>query len=85
MSFAFPAVAISAAIYEYTQDNWRWWTFVVAFIPCIIVAQFRMGMAAELKGLTNHAFARPDLMMFWSIIFGAFYAAFVTAAVGLLF
>jgi hypothetical protein len=52
---------------------------------CIIITQFRAGMTAELSGQTRYAVARPGQVMFWSIIFGAFYAALFTAAVGFLF
>jgi hypothetical protein len=42
-------------------------------------------MTAELRGQTRYATARPGQVIFWSIIFGAIYAAVITAAVGFLF
>ena len=65
--------------------TWHWWLFLIAIIPCSIVAQFRAGMTAELRGQTRYATARPGQVIFWSIIFGAIYAAVITAAVGFLF
>jgi hypothetical protein len=65
--------------------TWHWWLFVAAIIPCIVVGQFRAGMIAELRGKTSYALARPIQLLFWSVFFGVFYAAMLTAVAGLLF
>jgi len=63
---------------------WHWWVFLVALVTCAAIAQFRAGMAAESRGQTDYALKRPRQMIFWSLVFGAIYAAIVTAAVGYL-
>lgn len=66
------------------MGTWHWWIFFVALIPCAAIAQFRAGMAAELKHRAENALKHPGYIMFWSIVFGAIYAAILTAAIGYL-
>ena len=69
--------------------SWHWWLFIVAIVPCTIMTQFRVGMANSAAvaryGPSANVFTHPVQAIFWSIIFGAIYAAMITAVAGLLF
>ena len=78
-------IAAIAVWYAYQHGKWHWWIFGIALIPCGIVAQFRAGRAAELRGQTGYALDHPGQVILWSIIFGAIYAAVITAALGFFF